>query len=63
MKRLIGLILIFCLALSAASADPLAIPEDYENVIDQPFDEGNPDSGRFYYSYRCKCSRLHNAYQ
>jgi len=52
MKRLLSLILLLCLVSSSACADPLPIPEDYANEIDQPFDADHPDSGRFRYSYR-----------
>lgn len=52
MKRLLSLVLLLCLVCCAACADPLPLLEDYANTIDRPFEEGNPDSPRFVYSYR-----------
>ena len=53
MKRILPFLLILSLlAVVPALADPLAIPEDYEADIYEPYDESNPSAGAFSYSCR-----------
>lgn len=54
MKRLLSLLLMTALLLpvSAVLADPLPLLEDYTGTAEILYEEGNPDGGRFVYTYR-----------
>ncbi len=52
MKRVLPLLLVLILACSAAFADPLPLVEDLADVVVIPYDEGNPDAGKYTFSYR-----------
>lgn len=52
MKRILPFLLVLSLLAAPALADPLAIPEDYEADICEPYDENDPSAGAFTYSCR-----------
>lgn len=52
MKRILPFLLILSLLAASALADPLAITEDYETDIYEPYDENDPSAGGFSYSSR-----------
>ena len=52
MKRFILILIVLCLAASAAAADPLPLLDDYTDEIVQLIDEEDPSAGRLVYSYR-----------
>lgn len=52
MKRFLLILLILCLSVSPALADPLTLLDDYAEDLVIPYDEADPSAGIFSYSYR-----------